>query len=57
MTEELNQRREAYARPASSQPLAELRTQLNKAYLAGDGVEVERVMALLAEAESRPAAA
>lgn len=31
--------------------LAELRTQLNKAYLSGDGVAVERAMVQLAEAE------
>ena len=31
--------------------LAEMRTQLNKAYLTGDGAAVERAMAQLAEAE------
>jgi hypothetical protein len=31
--------------------LAELRTQLNKAYLSGDGGAVERAMAQLADAE------
>jgi len=50
MTEDLNQRREAYARP-SSPSVNELRTMLNKAYLSGNGAEVERVMTMLAEAE------
>jgi hypothetical protein len=32
----------------------DLRTQLNKAYLSGDGAAVERVMALMAANEKRP---
>jgi hypothetical protein len=39
------------ARRDADKTLAELRTQLNKAYLTGDGAAVEHAMAELAEAE------
>jgi hypothetical protein len=52
MTDDVNRdlqdRRDAYG--LNRAPIVDLQTMLNKAYLSGDGAEVERVLGLLAEA-------
>lgn len=47
--EEMNR---ATRQPAEATP-PDLKTQLNKAYLSGDGAAVERIMALMAANEQR----
>jgi hypothetical protein len=48
----MGDRRNGETRPPAPGPLApqELQTQLARAYLSGNGAEVERVLALIAEA-------
>jgi hypothetical protein len=52
MTDDVNRdlqdRRDAYG--LNRAPVVDLQTMLNKAYLSGNGAEVERVLALMTEA-------
>jgi hypothetical protein len=53
MTDDVNRdmrdRRDAYG--LNRAPVVDLHTLLNKAYLSGNGDEVERVLAMMAEAD------
>jgi hypothetical protein len=47
---DIEARPEAYGLEAPAAVPADLQTRLNRAYLSGNGAEVERVLALIAQA-------
>jgi hypothetical protein len=58
MTDDVNRdmqdRRDDYG--LNRAPVVDLQTLLNKAYLSGNGAEVERVLAMMADADVAPSA-